>query len=561
MDRLTILIIGGYGVFGGRIVSLLEDDARLTLVVAGRSASKAHAYVESRGDVAAQLENAAFDRDGDISAQLGVLEPDVVVDASGPFQSYGADRYRVVEACIACGVHYLDLADGSDFVDGVAGFDESAKRAGVFVLTGVSSFPVLTAAVVRRLAHDLDRVDSICGGVAPSPFAGVGGNVIRAIASYAGQAVRLRRNGGLKAAYALTESRRFTIAPPGRVPLKSTLFSLVDVPDLRALSQVRPEVRDVWMGAGPVPEILHRALGACAWLVRVGLIPSLSPIAGLMHFSTNRFRWGEHRGGMFVVVEGADSSGDRVNRSWHLLAEGDDGPLIPSMAVVALVRRMLSGASPPSGARAAVNDLELDDYEDLCAERTIYTGVREDDPGLPLYARILGERVSDLPGEIRAMHEVAQPMVAEGVARVERGRSWLGRLVAAIVGFPAAGDEVPVRVEFQPNDEGETWVRTFAGKSFLSRQYPGRGRSERLINERFGPMVFAMALVAMPGRLSLVLRRWSFLGVPLPMWLGPRSDSYETVDDGKFRFHVDISHPLAGRIVRYSGLLNKPRAL
>ncbi|MER8420873.1 hypothetical protein NKH21_26015 [Mesorhizobium sp. M1329] len=36
------------------------------------------------------------------------------------------------------------------------------------MLSGVSSFPVLTAAVVRRLSSDLTRVDGIRGGIAPS---------------------------------------------------------------------------------------------------------------------------------------------------------------------------------------------------------------------------------------------------------------------------------------------------------------------------------------------------------------------------------------------------------
>ena len=68
-----------------------------------------------------------------------------------------------------------------------------------------------------------------------------------------------------------------------------------------------------------------------------------------------------------------------------------------------------------------------------------------------------------------------------------------------------------------------------------------------------------MALVVESGRLSLVLRRWSFLGLPLPMWLCPRSASYERVEDGRFRFHVEISHPLTGLIVRYRGWL-EPKA-
>ena len=41
---------------------------------------------------------------------------------------------------MAQGIHYLDLADGSDFVAGVCAYDEAARKAGLFVLSGVSSF-------------------------------------------------------------------------------------------------------------------------------------------------------------------------------------------------------------------------------------------------------------------------------------------------------------------------------------------------------------------------------------------------------------------------------------
>ncbi len=143
----------------------------------------------------ATLVPAAFDRDGDVEAQLRALAPDIVVDATGPFQVYGADPYRVVRAALALGINYLDLADGSDFVKGIAQFDAQARERGVFVLAGVSSFPVLTAAVVRRLAQDMTRVDTITGGIAPSPYANVGMNVIRAITSYAGKPVEVTRDG------------------------------------------------------------------------------------------------------------------------------------------------------------------------------------------------------------------------------------------------------------------------------------------------------------------------------------------------------------------------------
>jgi len=554
---MKILVIGGYGVFGGRVVELLENEPRLTLVVAGRSRARAEAFCAARGVVQATLLAAQLDRNGSLAAQLESIGPDLVIDASGPFQAYGDAPYRVIEACIAQGIDYLDLADGSDFVAGVAAFDAAARAAGVAVLSGVSSFPVLTAAVVRRLYGGMASVESIRAGIAPSPHAIVGENVIRAIASYAGQPVRLTRDGRPARGHPFTETLRTTVAPPGYLPLRSTLFSLVDVPDLQALPELWPEAKTVWMGAGPVPEILHRALIALAGLVRLGLLRSLTPLAPLMYLATNRLGWGEHRGGMFVAVGGRDAAGAAVMRSWHMVAEGDDGPLIPSMAVEALVRKALDGQRPPAGARAAVRDLELADYETLFARRRIVCGLRDDNPPaeMPLYQRILGAAWDRLPAEIHAVHAGQATTVVEGRASVERGGAPLARLAGFLVGFPAAAEETPVRVRFDPDGGGETWTRSFGADSFSSRQFAGRGRSAGLLCERFGLLTFAMALVPEGDRLALVLRRWNFCGLPLPLWLCPRSDSYEVSEDGHFRFHVDISHPLTGLIVRYRGSL------
>jgi hypothetical protein len=83
----------------------------------------------------------------------------------------------------------------------------------------------------------------------------------------------------------------------------------------------------------------------------------------------------------------------------------------------------------------------------------------------------------------------------------------------------------------------------------------GAGVDERLLCERIGFLDFAQALVVEEDRLRLVLRRSSLFGITLPAWLAPRSNSYESEREGRFRFHVEISHPLVGLIVRYRGWL------
>ncbi|MBC7877405.1 MAG: DUF4166 domain-containing protein [Anaerolineales bacterium] len=552
---MKILILGGYGTFGGRLAYLLADDKRLTLLIAGRSKQKADAFCKQLPAGAEKIP-LFFDRNENVEAQIKDINPNLAVDATGPFQSYGEDPYRVVKACIANNVDYMDLADGSDFVKNISQFDEQSKAKNIFVLSGVSSFPVLSASVMRRLSKGLIQINTIKAGIAPSPYAGVGLNVIRAITTYAGKRLPLIRNKQKSFGYALTETMRYTICPPGHLPLNNTLFSLVDVPDLQVLPELWPELDSIWVGAGPVPEVLHRMLIGLAWLVRIKLLPSLLPFASLFHFVINILRWGEHRGGMFVLIEGLDGNGKKIERSWHLIAAGNDGPFIPSMAVEAIVRRSLSGKKPASGARPATQDLELEDYETIFRTRTIYTGQREwreDTNQELLYRRLLGDAWESLPEPLIKLHSCKK---AEGLAKVEVGKNLLSRLIAKLFGFPEAGQDIPVQVSFQQKDGGELWQRTFAGKSFSSFQSEGHGLSERLLSERFGLITFGMALVVESGKkLSLIIRRWSIFGVSLPLVLAPTGDSFEHVVDGRFCFNVEIKYPIIGLIVRYQGWL------
>jgi len=138
---------------------------------------------------------------------------------------------------------------------------------------------------------------------------------------------------------------------------------------------------------------------------------------------------------------------------------------------------------------------------------------------------------------------------------VTRGGSLLARLAAALVGFPRAGENVPVRVDFTLKGGRERWTRTFAGRSFHSTQEQGSGRSEWLVCERFGPLCIGMALVLGGERLRLIVRRCSVFGVPFPLWLAPRGNAHEHAEDGRFHYHVEISHPFTGLIVGYRGWL------
>lgn len=549
---IRVLIIGGYGVFGGRLARLLEDDAGLTLILAGRSHGKAQKFAAMLSGRAA-VETAAFDRNGPLDTNFAALRPDIVVDASGPFQHYGDHPYRVAEAAIAAGAHYLDLADGSEFVRNIGALDESAKRAGVCALSGVSTCPVLSAAVFRHLTQGIDRVDSVRGGIAPAPGAGVGPSVIHASAAYAGQPVAIRRNAGLETAHPFTETMRYTVATPGHRPLGPLTWSLVDVPDLTLLGELDPPADNVWFGAAPVPALYHSWLRGLARGVKAGLLRSAAPLAPLMTWVMNHLSWGECRSGMFVEIRSRD-----ICRSWHLVGEGSDGRWVPAMPCAAIIRRIVDGNRPQFGARPASGELELADIEAFFPRFEIFSGTRElSVPGnLPLFAAILGEAWHRLPGEIRRIHDVDETLKFSGVARVVRGRSPLARLIVKLIGFPPDGEAVDLNISMTTRDGAETWARDFAGHRFSSRLSAGDGRMSGLLREQFGPMGFGIALEFDGGRLNYVMRKWDFLGLPMPRFLLPGGRMFERAEDGRFWFHVEIRMPLAGHVVTYNGWLD-----
>ena len=108
---------------------------------------------------------------------------------------------------------------------------------------------------------------------------------------------------------------------------------------------------------------------------------------------------------------------------------------------ILISRNALAGNAPPPGARTALADVDLSDYETLFSQRTIYTGIRQRVPAaaMPLYQRVLGDSWESLPPRIRQLHSVTSTSTFAGRCTVERGRSPLAWLVAESIGFPKAG--------------------------------------------------------------------------------------------------------------------------
>jgi len=538
-----VLVIGGYGGFGARLCRRLVD-AGHNLIVAGRSGSKAARFCASLG----AAEPLALDRRAGIGLALWRYRPDLVIDASGPFQGSG---YQVPEACIAAGIPYLDLADSRDFVVGIGAIDAAARAAGVPVVSGASTSPALTGAVARTLVQGLDRVDSVDVALSAANRATGGGSVLAAALSYAGRPIRLWRGGRWTSGFGWQELRREPFGFSDGSGLGARLVALVDVPDCELLPELLPGRPAVAFRAGTELGFQILALWLASWPVRWSWLQSLSgarrAVSALYRVTAGI---GGERSAMSVTVAGR-ADGRRVERRWTVVAERGEGLEIPTLAAELLAGDALAGRLRP-GAYGAADLLTLERFEPLLAAIAARHETSERIAPPTLYARVLGCAWNALPKSVRAMHDLAGSADAAGVGTVRRGAGLLARMIGTAMRFPPAG-QWPLHVSFTERGGVETWTRDFGGHRFSSEL----GSSGSALVERFGPLRFVFDVPAGRSGLEMRLRRWSTFRIPLPRGLAPRIAAREWEEGGRFRFDVRVALPVVGEVIHYFGWLKR----
>lgn len=156
-------------------------------------------------------------------------------------------------------------------------------------------------------------------------------------------------------------------------PLGRRWLGSCDVPDLAVFPERYPGVETVTFHAGFASATGHFTVFALAALVRARLLRSAAPFAAPLGRLSQRLEpLISHRGGMFVTLEGIGHDGATLSLSWNLLAARNHGPQIPCGAAIALVRKLASGVSLPSGARPCVGLLSVEEYLEPLRELDVH---------------------------------------------------------------------------------------------------------------------------------------------------------------------------------------------
>ena len=349
-----VLVIGGYGNFGRFIAKRLATDTSLQLIIAGRSLEKAQALIADM-EAANQPQAIALDIHQSLEQSLQTIKPDIVIHTSGPFQGQG---YDVAEACIQCGAHYIDLADGREFVAGIDTLDAQAKAARVTVISGASSVPCLTSALVDHYQHQFSEMETLDYGITTAQKTTRGLATTAAILSYTGKPFTTRIEGKERSVYGWQGLKRKRFKQLGW-----RLLGNCNVPDLALFPTRYPSLKTIRFYAGLELPFIHITLWALSFLVRIGLIRNLEKSAGLLLKTSFLFdRLGSANSGFYMQLSGKGKDGKSKTVEFELTAKSGDGPYIPCMPAILLCSKLARRELNQVGAYPCVGFISKEEY-------------------------------------------------------------------------------------------------------------------------------------------------------------------------------------------------------
>ncbi|TDR23866.1 saccharopine dehydrogenase NADP-binding domain-containing protein [Marinicella litoralis] len=361
-----ILVLGGYGTFGRRIVKALCSKG-FTLFVNGRNKTKAQVLLENilKQQPDAKVMDACFDVFVELKTHLEKIKPDLVIHCCGPFQDQDT---AIAQTIITAGIHYIDLADGRAYCQNILKLNSLAEQNQVTAITGASTVPTLSSAVLLHLqkTFHIKSFESVRIGISPGQKTSRGLATTQAVLSYVGQP--LKPWPGLnKTKFGWQDT--YLQPYPG---IKNRLMGNCEAADLDLLHQHFP-INKLSFSAGMESKLLHGLIWFCSWMVRLGLPLKLADHGARLLSVSRWFDFlGGHDGGMHVEIKALDHHGTHISKTWYVIAKHNDGPQIPSIPAIILAEKILN-QNLATGARSSVNQVSLTEYSDAFQGLAIQT--------------------------------------------------------------------------------------------------------------------------------------------------------------------------------------------
>lgn len=317
----ALLVYGANG-YTGELIAREAVRRGLKPVLAGRSAPRLEPLAAELG-----LTARVFGLEDPAALHRGLEGVRVVLHCAGPFSATAAP---MISACLAAGVHYLDITGEIDVFELAHARDAEARAAGIVLCPGVGFDVVPTDCVAAtlkqvlpgatRLALGFDSRSRLSRGTATTSIESLGGGG------------RIRVGGELRRIPLGSRHRRIDFGAGEKLAMAipwgdvSTAYRTTGIPDIEVYVPVSP-----------------KALGRMRWLDRLGWLVSSAPVQALLKRGVRAGAPGpsereRERSPVFVWGEATDAAGNvRVARL--KVANGYSVTVTAALAIAAHLMR------------------------------------------------------------------------------------------------------------------------------------------------------------------------------------------------------------------------------
>jgi short subunit dehydrogenase-like uncharacterized protein len=323
----SLLIYGATG-YTGRLLAREAVRRGLRPILAGRDAAKlATVAAPLDCDVrTVRLDDAA----GLAAALRGVR---VVLHAAGPFSQ---TAQPMVAACLAAGVHYLDLTGEIAVFDALSRLDRDARRRGLRVMPGVGFDVVPSDCLAAHVARRLPGATRLALGL--RGFGAATRGSTKTLIEHAGRDVGVRRGGALVTVPPGTLEHAFDYGAGPRASINvgwGDVFSswyTTGIPNVETYVEATPAFR-LLLGAN---RLLAPVWRSPPWQAMAQSWASLLPDGPVSAGASPG-------GGMTIVADASDDEGRRVRARLRT----PEAYAFSGVTGVAIAERVLAGDVVP----------------------------------------------------------------------------------------------------------------------------------------------------------------------------------------------------------------------
>jgi lysine 6-dehydrogenase len=156
---VRVIVLGGAGAMGAMAARFIADVPGVTAVtVADRRLDGATAAAQDLATRATPAQPLAVDVNEPAQLAAAIADHDIVVNAVGPFYTFGVP---ILSAVIAAGRHYVDICDDWEPTIEMLALDDAAKASGSVCVVGAGASPGASNLLALLAACELDEIDDV----------------------------------------------------------------------------------------------------------------------------------------------------------------------------------------------------------------------------------------------------------------------------------------------------------------------------------------------------------------------------------------------------------------